>query len=36
MEYIWTERTQSGRKTKQLRYIYSPSIGLADVDNLMK
>ena len=36
MEYIWTERTQSGRKTKQLRYIYSPGIGLADVDNLMK
>lgn len=36
MEYIWTERNQSGRKTKELRYIYSPGIGLADVDNLMK
>jgi len=36
MEYIWTERNHSGRKTKELRYVYSPGIGLADVKNLMK
>jgi hypothetical protein len=36
MEYIWTERNQSGRKTKELRYVYSPGIGMADVKNLMK
>ena len=36
MEYIWTEKTPSGRTTKQLRYIYSPGMGLVDVKNLLK
>lgn len=36
MEYVWTERTDSGRKSKQLRYIYSPGAGLVDTVNLMK
>jgi hypothetical protein len=36
MEYIWTQREASGTKTAQLRYVYSPGLGLVDVKNLMK
>lgn len=36
MEYIWTERNSSGRKTNELRNIYSPGIGLVDAVSLMK
>lgn len=36
MEYVWTQRTASGSKAKQLRYIYSPGIGLVVTENLMK
>jgi len=36
MEYVWTQKTPSGRKTAELRYIHSPGIGFVDIDNLMK
>lgn len=36
MEYVWTQTKGSGTRTKQLRYIYSPGIGMVDVINLMK
>jgi len=36
MEYVWTERTSKGRKTKALRYVYSPGRGLVVAENLMK
>lgn len=36
MEYVWTRKNASGRKTAELRYIYSPGIGFVDIDNLMK
>jgi hypothetical protein len=36
MEYIWTQRNASGSRTKQLRYVYSPGIGLVVTDNLLR
>lgn len=36
MEYVWTQKTPSGRTIAQLRTIYSPGIGFVDIVNLMK